>query len=207
MANINNSFYTCSEEVGQEEKLTYSDYEKGIHVKSFIANNEKLPFASEEFNSYTANLSLQLVDNHMNQLREAYRVLGKDGIAGFTVWGKRESSTVFTFISKALAQAGIELPNPPLDSFHLGEDKQKLVEDAKKVGFKKAVTYYVTHYANYRDGEEAFEKLRNAPVFEHVPAEKMGLVKEKYIALFEEFQKENGGLAVNFDSLYLIAYK
>ena len=58
MANINNSFYTCSEEVGQEEKLTYSDYEKGIHVKSFIANNEKMPFASEEFNSYTANLSL-----------------------------------------------------------------------------------------------------------------------------------------------------
>ena len=90
MTNINNSFYTCSEELEQEEKLSYADYEKGIHVKSDTANNEKLPFASEEFSSYTANLSLMLVDNHMNQLREAYRVLRKGGVAGFTVWGRRE---------------------------------------------------------------------------------------------------------------------
>ena len=103
MTNISNSFYTCSEEVDQEEKLTYSDYEKGIHLKSYIANNEKLPFGSEEFNSYTANLSLMIVDNHMNQLREAHRVLRKDGIAGFTVWGRRENCALFTLISKAIA--------------------------------------------------------------------------------------------------------
>ena len=32
-------------------------------------------------------------------------------------------------------------------------------------------------------------------------------IKEKYVGLFEEFQKEKGGLAVDFDALYLIAYK
>ena len=73
MTNLNNSFYSCAEEVN--EKLSFPDEEKGVHVKSYLANNEKLPFVSEEFHSYTANLSLKLVHNHMNQLREAHRLL------------------------------------------------------------------------------------------------------------------------------------
>jgi len=28
-----------------------------------------------------------IVNNHLNQIKEAYRVLKKDGIAVFTIWG------------------------------------------------------------------------------------------------------------------------
>ena len=41
--NLNNTFYMCAEEL--DEKLAFPDEEKGVHVKSYIANNEKLPFA------------------------------------------------------------------------------------------------------------------------------------------------------------------
>lgn len=60
-----------------------------MHIKAFVANNECLPYASEQFDSYTANLSLMLVPNHMNQLKECHRVLKNGGMAGFTVWGRK----------------------------------------------------------------------------------------------------------------------
>ena len=126
-------------------------------MKSYFANNEKLPFASDEFNSYTANMSLMLVDNYMNQLKEAYRILRPRGIAGFTVFGRRENCALFTLMSKAATQA--RLAQSSDDFFYLGADKQKLVEDAKLVGFKKGVTYYVPSHVNFRDGEEVFRRM------------------------------------------------
>ena len=105
LANSINSFYASSEEI--TERLTFFDEEKGIHIKSYLANNESLPFASSQFNSYTASLSLNLVDNHMNQLREAHRVLLKGGIAGFSVWGRKEHTAFFTLIVEALTAVGV----------------------------------------------------------------------------------------------------
>ena len=60
---------------------------------------------------------------------------------------------------KAMEQAGIDIPKQVRDYFHLGVDKQKLIEDAKKAGFKKAVAYYVPVYVNFKDGEEAFDRI------------------------------------------------
>ena len=122
MKNGDNSYFACSEEI-EEEPLSFPDEKQGIHVKSYVANNEKLPFASDEFNSYTANLSLMLVDNHKNQLKEAYRVLRNDGIAGFTVWGRRENSSFFTLMSKAWIEAGLKFPKDSHDNYYLGVDK------------------------------------------------------------------------------------
>ena len=131
MTNQNNSFYSCAEEVN--EKLSFPDEEKGVHIKSYLANNEKLRFASEDFHSYNANLSLMLVHNHINQLREGYRVLWKGGIAGFTVWGRRENCTFFTLIAKAIAQTGIEILKQASDPFYLGIDKKKLLMTHKRL--------------------------------------------------------------------------
>ena len=86
-------------------------------------------------------------------------MLRPGGIAGFTVWGRRENCRFFTLIGKACVEAGLELPPDSHDYFYLGVDKQMLIEDAKKAGFKKAVAYYVPSYANFKDGEDAFDRL------------------------------------------------
>lgn len=43
----------------------------------------------------------------MNQLREAYRVLQKGGIAGFSIWGKKEMTPFFSLRAEALARVGV----------------------------------------------------------------------------------------------------
>ena len=65
-------------------------------------------------------------------------------MAGFTVWGRRENSALVTLISEAFTYAGVQLPQKKHDNFELGADKEKLVEEAKKAGFKKATAYYDT---------------------------------------------------------------
>lgn len=55
-----------------------------------VGNNESLPFANGQFDCYLGNLSLMLVDNHINMLKECIRVCMKGARIGFTVWGRRE---------------------------------------------------------------------------------------------------------------------
>ncbi len=43
-------------------------------VMALVANNECLPFKNESFDCYIAHLSLMLVDNYQNMLKEALRV-------------------------------------------------------------------------------------------------------------------------------------
>ena len=66
------------------------------------ANNEMLPFGDESFGGYVANLSLQLVDNYKNQLKEAFRVLKPNSIATFSVWGRRSESLHFSLVDQVL---------------------------------------------------------------------------------------------------------
>lgn len=53
-------------------KLVESESDRLIYGCN--ANNESLPFKSNSFDCYIANLSLMLVSNHTNQLKEALRV-------------------------------------------------------------------------------------------------------------------------------------
>ncbi len=122
MANNRNSFYTCSEEI-EGELLSFQDEKTGgLHLKSYVANAEKLPFATDEFHSYTSNLVLNAVDNYHNQLKEAYRVVKDGGVAGFSVWGRIANCTYFTLIQQAIKQAGVELEEG-IQHFSLGDKK------------------------------------------------------------------------------------
>ena len=38
--------------------------------------------------------------------------------------------------------------------YTLGKDKQALIEDAKKAGFRKAVAFYSPNSLSFKDGEE-----------------------------------------------------
>jgi ubiquinone/menaquinone biosynthesis C-methylase UbiE len=89
-----------------ENKLKLLDFISDHHIvakdvmsKCVIAcksDSQNLPFANEQFDCYLANLSLHLVDNPLSQIRECFRILEHGGLAGFTIWGRREYCKIFT---------------------------------------------------------------------------------------------------------------
>ena len=57
------------------------------------------------------------------------------------------------------------------------------------------------------DGEDAYSMLTSIPSFKMIPEEKKAALKEKFLGLYEEFVTSRGGLGLDFEILYLIAYK
>lgn len=91
-----------------------------------------------------------------------------------------------------------------MDLFDRGADKEKLIEDAKKAGFERAVAYYMPSQTNFKDREEAFERVAKVVT---IPPEKEGVIRKKFLELLENHEEKKGGLGLDFEALYLIAYK
>jgi ubiquinone/menaquinone biosynthesis C-methylase UbiE len=129
-----------------------------VTKKCFVldANNEKLPYPDGYFELYLSNLNLMIVNNHYNQLSEAYRILQEGGVAAFTVWGRPENSSFFTFFPSILKHVGIETPKPPRTLFHLG-DKEKLEKDVRDAGFKSVKLFYTQTNLIPNSSEELYE--------------------------------------------------
>ena len=91
------------------------------------ANNELLPFADGSFNAYIANLSLMLVNNHVNQINQAFRVLSPGGIACFTIWGDPQKNLQFTIGFEAMKR---NIPEDMYNKFFFGQYRNfRLYED------------------------------------------------------------------------------
>ena len=90
-------------------------------------------------------MTLQLVGDHVGQIKEAYRVLKPGSIASFAVWGRIENSNMFTIFFDVLAK--IEFANhieiPAIHgNFKLGSDLKKLHKDFLEAGFKEVKMWY-----------------------------------------------------------------
>ena len=105
------------------------------------ANNEKMPFPDASFDRYISGISMMAVDNHMNQIKEAYRILENGGIAGFSVWGRKENSLTFSVMPEAMKNLGIVTTTVPPNFFKLNDDA-KLKSDLESVGFTCVKTFY-----------------------------------------------------------------
>ena len=92
------------EEAKKLEEIDQTEYSKVVLTK--VANNEELPFVSDQFDAYISNLSVFLVPNHQNQLSSAYRVLKKGGRAALSTWGRQENSEMWTFLPKVMEAIG-----------------------------------------------------------------------------------------------------
>ena len=104
------------------------------------ANNELLPFESETFGGYLASLSVHIVANPVNQVKEAYRVLKKGSRAVFTVWGTRPESLFFSLgdmvLEKYLSKEQYSEHMKIKTLFHIYDDKgEKFKNDLLSVGF------------------------------------------------------------------------
>jgi hypothetical protein len=86
---------------------------------------------------------MMLVDNHKNQLSEAFRVLKKGSKCGFTLWGRKENTNMFTIVGDVLMRMNIgskELPKKT--NFTLGEDLNKIKQDFEQAGFTNVKAWY-----------------------------------------------------------------
>ena len=52
-----------------------------------------------------------IVNDYQKQLSEAYRILEVGGVAGFTVWGRKENTKFFTFMPEIFERNGVKLPS------------------------------------------------------------------------------------------------
>mmetsp|Transcript_28091 Transcript_28091/g.24819 ORF Transcript_28091/g.24819 Transcript_28091/m.24819 type:complete len:264 (+) Transcript_28091:58-849(+) len=200
--------------VQKQDSWTEIDPEEGKKQVAILkANNEDLPFADNYFNSYISNLSLQLVSNHKNQLLEAYRVLKKGGIAGFSVWGAPEKTRNFTFLKFALQKLGFDINmEEEIDgAFHLS-DREQLRKDALDAGFKRVKVFITTAAACFENDDQFLSSMVKHG-FEDFCGKKgiEGSSKEDLWAkVLEEFQIQFGDDSpdvVDFEINILIAHK
>ena len=113
-------------------------------------------FPDGYFDRYYSNLCLHYAENPDNVICEASRVLkcgdgrGENGgIAGFTVWGRREKSPVMTIVPNILKDfRKKEEPNQKQEvkrsSFHMGEDDEALRQRFLRDGLFSKCT--IVHY-------------------------------------------------------------
>ena len=113
---------------------------KGVFLLEW--NIEQLPFPDNWFDAYTANLALQITPNHIQMLKECYRVLKSNCKAAFAVWGREEMTTFITFMPEILEKYGVTDKPEKYLNFHLS-DIDQLTEDAKSIGFSSVKAFYM----------------------------------------------------------------
>mmetsp|Transcript_9600 Transcript_9600/g.8452 ORF Transcript_9600/g.8452 Transcript_9600/m.8452 type:complete len:153 (+) Transcript_9600:485-943(+) len=151
-----------------------------------------------------------IVANHHNQLSEAYRVLEDGGVAGFTVWGREENSSWFSFVPEVFNALGFKYIIPPRSSFHLS-NKNLLVEDTKATGFKEVKAFYTMTNPEFCNTEDIYHATMNAPhgktSYDLLNDEEKEIFKNKFFEMYEErFGKESSEM-LTWETLVIIARK
>ena len=179
-------------------------------VFSLIANNEKLPFADGYFDLYLSSLSLMLVNDHVNQLSESYRVLQEGGTAGFTVWGRKENSTYLTFLPEILQQCGVEIPKQARTPFYLS-DKDQFEKDVRAAGFKEVKIYYTQTNVTFKELDHYYQLMAQSPfykaILDSLTEEQVKKVEEEFKKHFEERYGATSNSPLPWELLVCVAKK
>ncbi|CAI2376276.1 unnamed protein product [Moneuplotes crassus] len=165
------------------------DMGEDIDKKLFLvkANNEKLPYPDGCFDLYISSLSLEHVDNYMNQLNESYRVLETGGVAGFTVPGRRENCNMLSLVPDVLESLGHEIP-PPLHKHPTYlSDKETMEKDLRNVGFSIVKMYYTEGNIIIKNVTEVKDIIIKSP---NMCRNLEKLTEEQKEEFFEELQKQ-----------------
>ena len=115
----------------------------GSRIHFVEADAQALPFADGSFDRYVSNLTLMLVEDPLDALTEAARVLLPGGRAGGSVWGRRERSPLRTLFFDAVGHLGMSLTPPDRSPFHLGQS-DALRPMLERAGFDRVLCWYMS---------------------------------------------------------------
>ena len=103
-----------------------------------------LAFDDSSMDAYLSNLCLHIVPDPDKMLQEASRVLKSGGRAGFSVWGAKANSPMFTIQSDVMRELGLTDKEP--EHFVYFETCEELVRNTKRFeqyGFVNRITWIV----------------------------------------------------------------
>jgi ubiquinone/menaquinone biosynthesis C-methylase UbiE len=168
-ANSNNNYeivkYSEQEKINIEKDTELLRKTKlGKLVKFFKGNVENLIFEDEQFDAYISNLCINLCEDVDKALSEAYRVLKKEGIAAFSIWGKKEDTKLaFKLFSQFFNKYSIQ-QSDDRSAYWLAEDIEGLKEKFNKAGFKGVRMEYMNEIFDCYDEEDYLIKFKGPGV-------------------------------------------
>ena len=165
-----------------------------------VADNMRLPFPSNYFDAYIANLSLMLVEKPELQIQESYRVLQPNSKACFTIPGRPENCVQTTILAEALANLKHDTPQGLLQTF-TSADTQKTKELFLKSGYNEVKLWFQAANWLYRDGKEYVEKFMAGYSPQYMGDKE---IVDQVIRLFDTKYKEKMN---TFELLVIVAYK
>ena len=197
------------EKISQLEEESKINESGGKTVFALESDVEQLPFPGLYFDSFCANLALQITPNHMQMLKEAYRVLKEGGKAAFSVWGSEENNSLITLVPSIIEKYGATEKPVKYVEFHLN-NQQDLIDKAKEVGFSYAKVYEQPNYLTIKDGQEYLSSILDSSqnvYFEGFDSETVEKIKQDIITEFDERFGVNTNEMLNFAAHILVCIK
>ena len=143
-------------------------------------------------------------------LKEAYRVIEEGGVAGFTVWGRKEHTAFFCFLPEIFERNGVKLPESKHTNFHLN-DKDSLAKDMEEAGFKNPKLFYAPNNKPFFDAEATYNFYMSGPsnqkILNELSAEKVEEIKQDFISEFNIRFGPDSTEPLTFEVLVAVAWK
>jgi ubiquinone/menaquinone biosynthesis C-methylase UbiE len=168
--NSNNKNYwdyreNTSEIINIQKDLKEVREEKVGKVVRFLHGDaENLQFEDSQFDVYIANLCLMLCVNIDRAIKESFRVLKNDGVAGFTIWGKKEESKlIWSIFVNVFEKHGIDMSKEKT-SFFLANDPEVLRKRFLDAGYREVRIEYTSEIYDSYDEEDFLSKFKGPRV-------------------------------------------
>jgi SAM-dependent methyltransferase len=129
------------------------------------ADAQALPFGAESFDAVVSGFGMCHFARPELALREAFRVLKREGRLAFTVWDMPESAVAFGVLYAAIhAHGAMDVGLPAGPDYFLFSDAERSAQALSSAGFVSASCRRVPQLWRVSDPDEVFEVLCNATV-------------------------------------------
>ena len=183
---------------------------KRLGKEFFIRGDmENLPFEDASFDVVTGITSFQFAKDTLNALKEANRVLKKDGQFVMGIWGSPQDCEAVSIISVMKELAPPPPPGsptlPPLSALYEVGKLEQLISDA---GFNPVKRENVTFSWNYENEDEIIRSFLSAGgmslSLQYSGEEK---VRDTLLKAMQPFRNGDGSASVKNTFIYVIAEK
>ena len=161
---------------------------------------QQLPFTDASFDSVVMNFGMLHLPDPLQAMKEACRVLGKNGRFAFTVWASPAKSPAAKVMNEAKEKfADMNVPMPAAPAYDYFEDPQNCRSFLSEAGFDPQTLFYETKLVRWLvpTSEFLFEAelnagVRNAAFLRQQSPENLQKIKEAAEQGMQQFKVKDG---------------